>query len=78
MMVFMATNGPDTDWPEPTARNSKRLPVKAKGEVRLRSPGSFGNSGRVSTPRFITPLLAEPVTSPLAIWSKTSCSWVPK
>ena len=39
-MVFIATSGPDTDCDEPTARNSKRLPVKANGEVRLRSPGS--------------------------------------
>jgi len=35
-MVFNPTSGPATDWLEPTARNSKRLPVKAKGEVRLR------------------------------------------
>ena len=30
---------------EPTARNSKRLPVKAKGDVRLRSVLSISNSG---------------------------------
>ena len=30
---------------EPAARNSKRLPVKAKGEVRLRSVLSMSNSG---------------------------------
>lgn len=74
----MATRGPATDWLEPTARNSKRLPVKAKGEVRLRSPGSLGNSGRVSTPSCITPAWVEPVTSPSLIWRKTSSSWLPR
>jgi hypothetical protein len=40
MMVFIATIGPAIDMPEPGARNSKRLPVKAKGLVRFRSPAS--------------------------------------
>ena len=40
---FIVTSGPDTDCEEPTARNSKRLPVNAKGDVRLRSPGSRSN-----------------------------------
>ena len=31
--------------PEPTARNSKRFPVKANGDVRLRSVLSISNSG---------------------------------
>ena len=39
---------------EPTARNSKRLPVKAKGEVRLRSVLSSRISGMVPTPSFIS------------------------
>ena len=34
----------------PGARNSNLLPVKAKGEVRLRSVVSGGSDGRVSTP----------------------------
>ncbi len=49
-MVLIATNGPAMDWLAPTARNSKRLPVKASGLVRLRSPESLGNTGKVSTP----------------------------
>ena len=65
--VFMAMRGPETDCPDPTARNSKRFPVKAKGEVRLRSPGSVGKMGRVSTPIFINPLPLEPVAPPLLI-----------
>ena len=55
-MVFMATNGPAIDWLEPTARNSKRLPVKANGLVRLRSPASFGSGGSTSTPTVSVPL----------------------
>ena len=35
---------------EPTARNSNLLPVKANGEVRLRSPASLGSGGSTLTP----------------------------
>ena len=35
---------------EPTARNSKRLPVKANGEVRLRSVLSISSSGICGCP----------------------------
>ena len=49
-MVLMVTMGPAIDCSEPGARNSNRLPVKANGLVRLRSPGSVGRTGRVSTP----------------------------
>ena len=35
---------------EPTMRNSNLLPVKANGEVLLRSVESRGNLGRISTP----------------------------
>jgi len=37
-----------TGWSR-RARNSKRLPVKAKGEVRLRSAGSLGIRRDVDT-----------------------------
>ena len=37
---------------EPGARNSNLLPVKANGEVRLRSVVSRGRGGSVSTPIF--------------------------
>ena len=41
---------------EPTMRNSNLLPVKAKGEVRLRSVVSRRNLGRTSTPRRTLPV----------------------
>src|ERR1700712_2925836 len=63
---------------EPGARNSKRLPVNANGLVRLRSPGSVGSTGRVSTPIWSLPFSLEEVAPPLAIWSKTSVSWSPR
>src|SRR5258708_37359765 len=64
-IVFMATSGPETDWFEPTARNSKRLPVNANGDVRLRSPGSLGHDGSEWTPRFILICAFGPVNEPL-------------
>ena len=78
MIVLIVTIGPATDCIEPGARNSNRLPVKANGLVRLRSPGSVGRTGRVSTPIIIVPLPFDEVAAPLAIWSKTSASWSPR
>ena len=37
IMVFSTAVGLAIDWLEPTMRNSNLLPVKAMGEVRLRS-----------------------------------------
>jgi hypothetical protein len=55
------------DWLEPSARNSNRLPVKANGLVRLRSPESLGNGGRTGLPRaIIWSAVLEP-TSPFSI-----------
>ena len=54
-IVFIATSGPAIDWLAPTARNSNRLPVKANGLVRLRSPASLGIGGSTSTPTVIVP-----------------------
>ena len=39
---------------EPTMRNSKRLPVNANGEVRLRSVVSRTNRGSTCAPSFMT------------------------
>ncbi|WP_298772433.1 hypothetical protein, partial [uncultured Fibrobacter sp.] len=36
IIVFNATLGSAIDWEDPSIRNSNLLPVKAKGEVRLR------------------------------------------
>ena len=73
-MVLIVTIGPAIDCSDPGARNSKRLPVKANGLVRLRSPGSVGSAGRVSTPMVSIPFCLDVVAPPLAIWSKTSVS----
>ena len=74
----MATSGPAIDWLEPTARNSKRLPVKAKGLVRLRSPASLGSGGRTSTPTVSVPLPLEAFAPPALICSKMSVNWSPR
>jgi hypothetical protein len=54
------------------------LPVNANGLVRLRSPGSVGRTGSVSTPITICPLPLDDVAGPLASCSKTSASWSPR
>src|SRR5580692_4746526 len=77
-MVLIVVTGPATDCPDPTARNSNRLPVKAKGLVRLRSPGSFGSFGIVSTPISRVPLLLDDFAPPALICSKTSASCSPR
>ena len=41
---------------EPSARNSNLLPVKANGEVRLRSPPCIGSGGSTGVPRPSWPL----------------------
>ena len=77
-IVFIATSGPAIDWLDPTARNSNRLPVKANGLVRLRSPASFGSGGSTSTPT-VNLLLAFDVGSPpFSICSKTVVSCSPR
>ena len=40
-----------SDMLDPSARNSNLLPVKANGEVRLRSPPSSASGGRTGVPR---------------------------
>ena len=74
MIVLIMTIGTATVCPEPGARNSNRLPVKANGLVRLRSPGSVGRTGSVSTPMISVPLPFDDVAAPLAICSNTSAS----
>ncbi len=48
--VFKTTLGPDTESADPGMRNSNLLPVKAKGEVRLRSVVSFTKWGNTWGP----------------------------
>ncbi len=49
-MVLMTTFASAMDSDDPSERNSNLLPVKANGEVRLRSVLSFGNFGSTLTP----------------------------
>ena len=56
---------------EPTARNSKRLPVKAKGEVRFRSVLSISSSGMRAMSSFM-PCLPANWKSSVSLFSKCS------
>ncbi len=47
--------GNATFWLDDTARNSNLLPVKANGDVRLRSPASRGSLGSTDTPMSRSP-----------------------
>ncbi len=49
-MVFSIMFGQAMEAVEPTLRNSNLFPVKANGEVRLRSVVSRGKRGRTSVP----------------------------
>ena len=66
---------------EPTARNSKRFPVKANGDVRLRSVLSINNSGiweyRVSY-RALPPKAISSSVELSSKWSSTLLNWLPK
>ncbi len=77
-MVLIVVIGAAIDCNAPGARNSNRLPVNANGLVRLRSPGSVGSTGSVSTPMVNAPFSLELVAPPFAIWSNTSVSWSPR
>ena len=50
-IVLRTVLGSASDWLEPRARNSNLLPVKANGEVRLRSPPCIGSGGSTGVPR---------------------------
>ena len=64
---------------DPSMRNSNLLPVKAKGEVRLRSVVSLANRGRTWTPTFISHfVLAGCISAPDSIASKISVSSSPR
>ena len=54
---------------EPTARNSNRFPVKAKGEVRLRSVLSISNSGIWGISSFIPCFPLRLIRSSLVLFS---------
>ena len=70
--------GSASDWLEPRARNSNLLPVKANGEVRLRSPPCIGSGGStgVPSPRNEPGVAGSP--SPASIVSKILRSSAPR
>ncbi len=57
-------------WFDDTARNSNLLPVKANGDVRLRSPASRGSCGSTETPMSRTPPALVDRALPLSSCSK--------
>ena len=61
---------------EPTALNSKRLPVKANGDVRLRSVLSIRRSGICGAPDFLSSLPARFTNSFLSLVSNLSRIWL--
>ena len=66
---------------EPTARNSKRLPVKAKGDVRFRSVLSISNSGICGISSFMPCLPLNEKRSSLVLsskWLSTCVSCLPR
>src|SRR2546423_13945465 len=64
-VVLSTVLGSDSDWLEPSARNSNLLPVKANGLVRLRSPPCIGRGGGPpgASPR-------EPLSPPPPPWAR--------
>ena len=63
---------------EPTMRNSNLLPVKAKGEVRLRSVVSLKKRGRVGTPSYIGAFSAALYGASCSMDSSTAVSSSPR
>ena len=63
---------------DPSARNSNLLPVKANGEVRLRSPPCIGSGGSTGVPRPRTPFSVDPSPLPDAIASNAFSSSAPR
>jgi hypothetical protein len=63
---------------EPTARNSNLFPVKAKGEVRLRSPEWRGSWGSVLAPMSRMPPRIVRLGSPFSTWARMSESIFPR
>ena len=77
-IVFRTVFGKASDMLDPSARNSNLLPVKANGEVRLRSPPSIGSGGSTVVPRSRKEAGVFGSPSPLAIASKTLSSSAPR
>ena len=78
-MVLSTVFTQEMDMDAPSIRNSNLLPVKAKGEVRLRSLESACTRGRVATPMSMI-LRGQPSLSrlPSAIFCKISWMSLPR
>ena len=75
---FKIVLGPATDCAEPTARNSNLLPVKANGEVLLRSVLSLEKVGTTETPVSKRPISSWSDFLPVQISSTTLSNSSPK
>jgi hypothetical protein len=77
-MALNTVVGQATECVEPTARNSNLLPVKANGEVRLRSPEWRGMDGSERAPRSMVPPLMVRLGNPCSTWARMSESMSPR
>ena len=76
--MFSTVFGNASDMLDPSARNSNLLPVKANGDVRLRSPPCIGSGGSTGVPRPRTDAGVCGSPSPEAIASNTFSSSAPR
>ena len=67
-MVLSTTSEYANDWEDPTILNSNLFPVKANGEVRLRSVSSRVTLGISSTPMSISSGFTFAGSLPCAMW----------
>ncbi len=77
-IVFRTVFGNASDMLDPRARNSNLLPVKANGEVLLRSPPWRGRGGSTFAPSSIVSFGVWPSPEPDAIASKAFVSSSPR
>ncbi len=77
-IVLSTVFGKASDMLDPSARNSNLLPVKANGEVRLRSPPCIGSGGSTGVPRPSTEAGVCGSPSPEASASNTFSSSAPR
>ena len=76
MIVFITVIGPAQLMDEPGARNSNLLPVKAKGEVRLRSVLSRSISGILPTTFSFSSVFSSGDSLPEDTCSSSERTWV--
>src|SRR4051812_3885701 len=77
-IVLSTVFGKASDMLDPAARNSNLLPVKANGEVRLRSPPCLGSGGSIVVPSSSMAFGVEPSPLPLTIESNSRSSSAPR